>query len=191
MFANTKGWMPMRMYNRARWGSAGLLLAMLSAGLLVTARAADKKEDEKPAPRAAKSLEGLLKESGVDYTRHKDQDEEIFKIPVEIDGETTMVYAREHQLGNKSDAALRLVYLWTTVATMPKDFKSPAAMLKKMVQMNETFLVGNVSMNDSVISCNSSFWLRTADAEILKLQLMLAHAGRLHCRKELLPFLRE
>ena len=78
------------------------------------------------------------------------------------------------------------------MAKLPEGFKPPLAMLQRMAQINDDLLIGNVSLGtDSGIRFNSSFWLPTADKQILVHYLLVTHYTRLHLRKELLPYIKE
>jgi hypothetical protein len=138
------------------------------------------------AATPSKSLEGLLKESGLDYVRTP---EGAYKILVSVEGEATLVVALERALGESED--LKLVYLYCSVVEVPKGFKHPPAMLKKMAEVNDRLIVGKLGMSGDTgdVFYNSSFWLRTADSKILVMELALAHQLRAQLRKELLPFL--
>ena len=76
---------------------AGLLTAATAGVLSITARA---QNHPRPTAGADKSLEGLLKEVGIDYTRNQ---EGLFKIPIEIGGEATLIGAREVPLYKDRD----------------------------------------------------------------------------------------
>ena len=77
------------------------------------------------------------------------------------------------------------------MATLPEGFKPPLAMLRRIAQLNDGMVIGNVGLGDGPINYSSSFWLRTADKEVLIAQLLLTHKFRLELRKELLPYLQE
>jgi hypothetical protein len=57
--------------------------------------------------------------------------------------------------------------------------------------MNSNIIIGNIGMDKQAIYYDSSFWLRTADVQLLKNQLQIAHFLRLGLRKELLPYMQE
>ena len=143
-----------------------------------------KEKSESSAGTGGKSLEGLLKEGGLGYIRTTDG--QFYRIPVEISGEASMVIGREFPMWDEKVA--RLVCI---VATLPKEFRPSVAMLRRIAEMNGNIIVGNIGMDKDGIYYSSSFWLRTADVQLLKNQLVLAHFTRLNLRKELLPYTQE
>jgi hypothetical protein len=156
-----------------------IMVAMLLAGYVAS------------AALAATSLETLLKDSGFDYTR---TEQGTFRICVSAQNETTLIVAQETSVGKDSkNDDLKLVYLFCQVLEVPKDFKHPPAMLKKLAELNDKLLVGKLSVNEQNgnIFYNSSFWLRTADKTVLTNELSLGHFNRIQFRKELEPFLKE
>ena len=167
---------------------AGLLTAAKAGVLSIAARAQNQPP---PATGADKSLEGLLKEGRIDYTRDQ---KGVYKIPIEINGEATLIFAREHTLfkDQATGQEVKVVLLWSNVAKLPEGCKPPLAMLQQMAQINDDLVIGNVSLgSDSVIRFNSSFWLPTADKQILVNYLLVTHYKRLYLRKELLPYIKE
>ena len=64
-------------------------------------------------------------------------------------------------------------------------------MLQRMAQINDNMVIGNVGLRDGQINYNSSFWLRTADKQVLIAHLLFTHQMRLALRKELLPYIQE
>jgi len=166
---------------------AGLLTAATAGALSITARA----QSQPPSAAGAdKSLEGLLKEARIDYTHNQ----EVYRITIEINGEATVIFARERPLykDQATGQEVKLVLLWSNVAKLPEGFKPPLAMLQRMAQINDDLLIGNVSLGtDSGIRFNSSFWLPTADKQILVHYLLVTHYSRLNLRKELLPYIKE
>jgi len=166
---------------------AGLLTAATAGVLSIAARA----QNQPPSAAGAdKSLEGLLKEARFDYTH----DQEVYRITIEINGEATVILARERPLYKDQGTGkeVKLVLLWSNVAKLPEGFKPPLAMLQRMAQINDDLLIGNVSLGtDSGIRFNSSFWLATADKQILVHYLLVTHYTRLRLRKELLPYIKE
>ena len=136
---------------------AGLLTAATAGVLSIAARAQNQPP---PAAGADKTLEGLLKEARIDYTHDQ---EGLYRITIEINGEATVIVARERPLYKDQGTGkeVKLVLLWSNVAKLPEGFKPPLAMLQRMAQINDNLLIGNVSLGtDSGIRFNSSFWLR-------------------------------
>jgi len=150
------------------WLFAGLVLAAAGGNAL-----------------AAGSLKELLDKSGVKYI----QQDTAFLIPVSAEGETTMVTATEAALGELAE--LKLVYLFTPILEVPKGFKHPQPMLKKIAELNEKLLVGKLGLeaDSGCLYFISSFWLRTADKTTVEIELAVAHVQRQSLRKELEPYL--
>jgi hypothetical protein len=141
--------------------------------------------------QAAPTLEGLLKKAGFDYAKTP---EGAFKVIVEYKDETSIIYADEVSVGSDpKKPELRLVRLATAVANVPENFKHPAPMLKKIAVLNDTLLVGRLSVGEKEgdVWYGSTFWLRTADDVVTSNELFLAHFNRVAFRKELKPFITE
>lgn len=166
---------------------AGLLTAATAGVLSMTAGA---QNPSPPTAGADKSLEGLLKEGDIGYIRNQ---EGLFRIPLEDGGEATLIAAREVPIykNRETGQEVKVVLLWSMVAALPEGFKPPVAMLQRLAQLNDGMVIGNVGLGGDRINYSSSFWLRTADKEVLIAQLQLTHKMRLELRKELLPYIQE
>jgi hypothetical protein len=168
-----------------------LIVSVVLAASRLPATKGQEKAKEKSEPSAGsggKSLEGLLKEAkdaGLDYSRTADGQ---YRIPVEIGGEASVITVNEQTIMGDEKVAC----LWCVIAPLPKEFRPSVAMLRRIAEMNCKMLIGNIGMLDkNGIFYDSSFWLRTADVELLRKQLFVAHACRLNFRKELLPYMQE
>jgi len=152
----------------------------LVTGLLIAALASEA--------LAAKDIESLLKASEMMYTKDKDGS---FNVMVSIEGDASLVVVSETGFG--TEANMKLVYLWSLIKEVPKGYHHPPALLKKIAELNDQFVVGKVSVNAETghVFYNSSFWLRTADAEVVVNELVLAHVLRQQAKKDLLPFFQE
>lgn len=164
---------------------AGTLAASLLGSLLASPAALA--QPAKAAPAAKPGLVSLLKQGKIEYVASEGE----FKIPVTVDGETSMLIARENALGDKDE--LKVVHVYTSVLDLPPGFKVPAALLRRIAELNDTMLVGKVSIDEKsqCVWFSSSFWLRNADAQTMLVELELAHWTRMSLRKELKPFLSE
>jgi len=165
-----------------------IISVVLAASRLPATKAQEKAQEksESSAGSGGKSLEGLLKEAkdaGLDYSRTADGQ---YRIPVEIGGEASVITVRERFMGDE-----KVAYLYCVIAPLPKEFRPSVAMLRRIAEMNSNIIIGNIGMDKHAIYYDSSFWLRTADVQLLKNQLALAHFSRLGLRKELLPFMQE
>lgn len=140
---------------------------------------------------AQKSLKALLDSDSnrLDYVY--DTERQSFRILVSDQGEASLIIAKEKSFGD-DDPNWKIVYLYCVVIEAPKGFKHPEAMLKRMAELNDNMLVGKVGITEEGnIYYDSSFWLRTADASILRQELAIAHMLRIALKKELLPFMEE
>ena len=150
--------------------------------------------DAAPASSGGMSLEQLLDAAGFAYQKQTFDDGSVaYRITVESNGEVSIVVASERTMGWKDSKGndVKLVYIWSTIAPVAEGVELPAPMLKRIGELNDTYLIGGISApKGGVYYCNS-FWLRTADPEILADELFLAHNSRLSLRKELLPYLSE
>jgi hypothetical protein len=161
---------------------AGCFLATLAATIAKPAAA------QPPAPATPMpSLDALLKGTGFDFTPR----ENVFRVVVEADSETTMVIAR--LAGTPEKPHMQTVEVFTQILEVPQGFKHPAGMLKKIAEINDRLRWGRVSVDPERgnVYYSSSFWLRTADAQTLEGELYIAHFTRLDLRKELMPFVKE
>ena len=103
-----------------------------------------------------------------------------------------MIGAREVPLyKDKTGQEVKIVLLWSTVATLPEGFTPPLAMLQRMAEINDNMVIGNVGLRDGQINYSSSFWLRTADKDVLIAHLLFTHQIRLALRKELLHYIQK
>ncbi|MGO9601280.1 MAG: YbjN domain-containing protein [Isosphaeraceae bacterium] len=143
----------------------------------------EKKNAESSTNNSGRTLEGLLKEAGLDYSRTTDGQ---YRTALDIGGEASVITASEKHIGEQ-----KVAYLWCVVTTVPKEFRPTVAMLRRIAEMNNGLIIGNIGMDKQAIYYDSSFWLRTADERLLKDQLAVAHYTRLNLRKELLPYLQE
>ena len=73
----------------------------------------------------------------------------IYKIPVEVGGETVMVLAEESRLGSSD---IRIVNLYAPVLELPENYKMPEPMLQKMADLNNRLNIGKVYREDNYIS---------------------------------------
>lgn len=130
----------------------------------------------------APTLEALLQQGKIDAVKGENG---IYKIPVEVEGETVMVFAEETRLGSSD---IRIVNLYATVLELPDNYKMSEPMLQKMADLNDRLSFGKVYREDNFIFYKSSLLLRTADADSLRLELVLAGFHRQALKKELQPF---
>ncbi|MBX3414654.1 MAG: hypothetical protein KF708_18345 [Pirellulales bacterium] len=171
-------------------------VALLSTAGLSVAQAQPKNPNDAAAPAASAgpSLEQLLDAAGFAYSKQTFDDGNVaYRITVEANGEVSIVVASERTMGWKDSKGndVKLVYIWTTITPVADGVELPASMLKRIAELNDQYLIGGVSApKGGVYYCNS-FWLRTADPEILADELVLAHNSRLSLRKELLPYMSE
>jgi hypothetical protein len=164
-----------------RYGSLSLLLVLLATGLTVRAQ---------PGGNAGgtKSFEDLLKEANMTYQTIKPQGGGVYyKIPVEVQGETTMVIATEMDLVEN----VKVVRMFCLVTPLPDNFKASPALLKKVADMNYNIPMGTIGLGQSDIMYSTGAWLRGMDQTTMGWQLGLCHAIRGLLKKELTPYLEE
>ena len=154
----------------------------LVAGSIVRTRAAETAK--------AASLSSLLKSAGFDVVS---AEQGWLRTTMSYKGEFSFILAREIQLGSTSDDKFKLGSLTCEVVDVPKGFHHPAAMLKKVGELNDRLQIGRLSVDpeSGSIWYTSSFWLRTADEQIVVNEMFLAHTARQDLKKELAPFVTE
>ena len=131
----------------------------------------------------APTLEALLQQAKIQAVKTNNG---LYKIPVEVGGDTVMVFAEEERLGSTD---IKLVNLYALVLQLPANYKIPQPMLQKMVDLNNGISYGKLYREGDYIFYKSSFLLRTADPDSLEIELELAHILRQTLKKELQPFL--
>jgi hypothetical protein len=109
----------------------------------------------------APNLDALLQQGKIDAVKSENG---IYKIPVEVEGETVMVLAEESRLGSSD---IGIVNVYALVLELPDHYKMPQPMLEKMADLNDRLSFGKVYREDNCIFYKSSFLLRTADADSL------------------------
>ena len=156
------------------------LLQIVIVGLLVILSSGDL--------MAQKSLEKLLKESKLDYTKSPDGS---FKVWVSYQGETTEIIFTERNVGSdESNPKTRIAYLYCFVLPAPQDGELAPAMLKKMAELNDRLTIGRIGINEQsgATYYNSSFWLSSATGAIVVQESALAHFTKLDLKKVLEAF---
>jgi hypothetical protein len=181
-----------------RFVYGGLFLAALAATLVLVQapNRASGKGREAAADPANKSLEELLKDTGLAFSRREDgaRGQVLYRVTFEAGGEVSVIVVTEPKPWTwkyKDGSAVRPIASWSTVSPLPKDFRPPPAMLKKMAELNNRLPMGSVGLGADAIFHNNGFFRRNLDGETLLFYLASAHFDRLNCRKELLPFLTE
>lgn len=149
---------------------------------------------KKKAPvGGARSLEGLLKQGNFRYERTEGQDGSVgYKIPVEVQGQTTTVFAHEALLGKQPDGTeFRAVILGAPVAVFPSDYRPTPPLYKAISEFNELVIFGKGLVSPQGVGFVYAFWLRTADVQTLGEGLYIVHTGRLELKKRVRPILEE
>jgi hypothetical protein len=145
----------------------------------------------RPAEKAGgeKSLEGFLRQANLTFARNE---QGVYKFTVEIGDNALVMYGREVTMGNdRSGTPVKIIYMWTMVMTLPEDFRPPAAMLRRMAQINDQIYIGKVGLAERAVTLNTSFWLRTGDFRTFLDEILIANDSRNKIRKELLTYLSE
>jgi len=183
-----------RFIRRSVLALAAVAVLSTSGASLALAQPKNPNDSAAPAASGGQSLEQLLDASGFAYSKQTFDDGSVaYRVTVEANGEVSVVVASERTMGWKDSKGndVKLIYIWTTITPVAEGVELPAPMLKRIGELNDQYLIGGVSApKGGVYYCNS-FWLRTADPEILADELFLAHNSRIALRKELLPFMSE
>jgi hypothetical protein len=176
--------------------SVALGIAMLIAGFLsfrVAATRANKEADQ-PAAGIGKNLDEVLKDTGLAYAKSTNQQgRSFYRVTVEVGGEVCVVVVSEYPWSwkYKSGATAADVSLYTNIAQLPKDFKPPLAMYKKLTDINDHSALGAVNLVNDNLYFYAQFLRHDLDPETLTFYLTQLAWQRLDARKELLPFLQE
>jgi hypothetical protein len=186
-----------------RFVCGGLFLAALAATLVLvqasnraSGRGGEAALAKAPAGPASKGLEELLKETGLAYSRREDpaSGQVLYRVTFEGGGEVSVIVVTEPKPWTwkyKDGSAVRPIACWSTITPVPRDFRPPPAMLKKMAELNNRLPMGSIGLGNDAIFHNNGFFSRNLDGETLLFYLASAHFDRLNCRKELVPFLTE
>ena len=132
-----------------------------------------------------------MKETKLPY---KARDNGLFDIPLKLDDFSITIHATEHAFRVMKDpngSPAHIVLLVAEVAPL-QGKKASSDLLRKILELNEKeILIGNIGLDKRTIHLNSSFWLRTADADLFRKQLMIMADTAEKLRKELMPILDE
>lgn len=136
------------------------------------------------------TLKSLLDGAGLDYS----EKDGIYKVTINNEDRAVLIICGTNTLweddqGNPVD----VVWLWTSIVSVPEGFRHPAQMLHRIATINDTMKPGNVSVNadNGNVYYNSSFWLSTATPQILYDELLMAFFRKPELRKELSPYVEE
>jgi hypothetical protein len=169
---------------------------LLAAGVLARIRAADDKPQQADAKAPAggdKSLEDLLKEGKISYTTLQSGDRVYYKIPIEMSGETTMIYCREIKVGTtNSGSDIKLASFFYFLGQLPKDSKPKPALTKHIAELNDKLIFGGVGLtSDQSITWKTEMWLRGATPATVAWTLQFGHILRGQLKEDLKPFMEE
>lgn len=131
----------------------------------------------------------LLKELNMEYLK---ADENYIKVPVEIEGNTSMILIGEFALLEK-EPSTKFIVIHTLVEKLPKNFKVNIPFLKEIIKINNILAIGNINIDDDeeFITYKSAHWLSTLSKETLESEIYLAHYNRLVIKKLLSNYLEE
>jgi hypothetical protein len=157
-----------------------LLLCLSFIGFSVNITFA--KEKTKPG------LESLLKESKIDYVKTEQNN---YKIPLTIEGETSLIIAYEANI-IENDPSTNYINIGLQIIATPENFNPPTAMLKEINKINSELDFGKIVFIDKYgVLFTNGFWANLSSVENLLNEFYHAHYRKLSIKKELLPFIQE
>lgn len=136
------------------------------------------------------TLKGLLEGAGLDYS----EKDGIYKVTINNEDRAVLVVCGTSTMWEDDDGnPVDVVWLWTSIVSVPEGFNHPARMLHRITTINDTMKPGNISVNadNGNVYYNSSFWLSSATPQILYDELLMAFFRKPELRKELLPYVEE
>lgn len=136
------------------------------------------------------TLESLLDGAKLDYS----EKDGLYKVTISGDARDVLIVCGTTTMWKDDDGnPVDVVWLWTSVLSVPKGFHHPARMLHRIATINDTLKPGNVSVNgdNGNVYYNSTFWLSSATPQILYDELLMAFYRKPELRKELQPYLEE
>lgn len=172
---------------------ARFLVVGLLAALGSQARAQEAKQSPQPvtqAPASGPTLESLLKAAGMPTYKIGNN---LYKVLMSPGTGTDVAPVLILEWSPSGDTGPKVARVSALALQVPEGFKHPAAMLKKMAEMSERFVIGKpvLSPKTGHVYYNSAFWLRTADEKTLKIELEIAFYTAKTIAKELKPFVTE
>ncbi|MBX7168847.1 MAG: hypothetical protein K1X74_21100 [Pirellulales bacterium] len=187
----------------ARWfATASLAVAMVFtiatalvsieiAGQARSTASTDPAPSAVPVPsQAIPSLESLLAANQLTFA----QRDGIYHVILTNDDHAVKVTCGEATMyHDPQQRPVKMVWLWTQIATIPKGAAPPAALLLKIAEINDGLRPGNISVNSESggVYYNSSLWLDTTTPQVLYDELAYAFHRQAELRKLLLPFVNE
>lgn len=136
------------------------------------------------------TLKGLLDGAGLDYS----EKDGIYKVTINNEDRAVLIVCGTSTMWEDDDGdPVDVVWLWTTVVSVPEGFRHSAGMLHRIATINDTMKPGNISVNadNGNVYYNSTFWLSSATPQILYDELLMAFFRKPELRKELLPYVEE
>lgn len=145
-----------------------------------------------PKYKKARSLEGLLRQSGLKYEVIDRDAGPMYKIPLTIRDQRTTAFAWEVKMGqDKAGEDITAVIVGTPVFSFSQGEKPPTALYKVVCDYNERIVFGRGMVGKGGVGFGSAFWLRTADTQTLLDHLFLAHVSRVELKKQVQSILEE
>ncbi len=136
------------------------------------------------------TLKSLLEGAELDYS----EKDGIYKVTINNQDRAVLMVCGTNTMWEDNDGnPVEVVWLWTTVLSVPEGFRHPARMLHRIATLNDTLKPGNVSVNgdNGNIYYNSAFWLANATPQVLYDELLMGFYRKPELRKELQPYVEE
>lgn len=135
------------------------------------------------------SLEWLLDASGLAY---RAMENDTYRITFEANGEVSIITAWEVTMYNDNDGnPVKVIYLYSWLLDFPEGFQPPWELYHAVNQKNLKINVGQLLLNDYGMMFSNTFWLSSANLDILYDELYLAHADREAFASMFRPFVEE
>jgi len=146
-------------------------------------------KNQKSAKTKSSQLENLLKQLGLDFIKISDN---CFKIPIDIDGETSVAYVEELSL-IKDEPESRYILISQLILKFPDEYHPSVAMLKEMAYINNNYKIGTIGIDKELnaIIYYSSIWSDNLTKENLEREIYLSHYIKISLKGVLTNYINE
>lgn len=135
------------------------------------------------------SLQALLDASGLAYRK---MENDTYRITYEANGEVSIITAWEVTMYNDNDGnPVKVIYLYSWLLDFPEGFQPPRELYHAVNEKNLDITVGQLLLNDYGMMFSNTFWLSSANLDVLYDELYLAHADREAFASMFRPFIEE
>ncbi|MCX7737361.1 MAG: hypothetical protein N2319_11705 [Candidatus Kapabacteria bacterium] len=134
-------------------------------------------------------IESMLKKLKFDYIV---VDENFVKVPIEIDGNVSMVFLGEFSIF-EDDPSSKYIYISVMVEKIPDDYQMNVPILKQLSIINDRFPIGKVYINfdNNLILYTSSIWSDIITDEIFLAELYMSHYSRIALKEIFSKYINE